>query len=801
MRCRLAAVILSVVGAPFAGPLHAQAPIRCDVVDERGSPVAGAAVAIGEPGSEPTPLGSTNADGSFAGTPAPHSAASEIYVSAPGHGGAAILAALLEVHGEGPFLPIVLGRGIALVGRVRDPTGRPLAGAEVHASELRSTMSAMWSWRAWARTATDQGGIFYLQGVPESNQRLTVSAAGHLTVSIAPVVLGTPLEVTLPPSGWIRGTVVDGKGAPVAADIEVEYEHRDGVQTARAGADGRFELTWRHPAFCRVCARSGEPAAAVAYSDVLEKVPADLRLVLRPVAELPLLRVRATGDGGAPLPAFRAFAAWWGNSDAPDDYLWQQFARDSRPARDGLCCLAAPPADGPQTGVVMVVAPGRATYFAEVEWKPATDGATEIAVVTKPGRTQRGTVVDAAGKPVAGAFVWARRATKNDGRPASMPDFDAVRTGADGAFALDGLGAGGWRVRGSQGTRVAKSLPVEVRADADPEPLRIQLPQLVRVHGRGLGVEAGWRLAFAPVGIDAAADFLFGGGYSFGDTEPREALCAFAADGAFAVEGVQAGTHRLSLLLPRPAHCGGWLRVDQRPARVAAGSDDELVVDAQLDRAGVIRGKVAMTGALVPPERLLVELKPAKPGLVQLPSSITDVFGWRRGDAVGRDGSFEIQVAPGRYGLRVLDALSGIVLAQTAEPVDVDGGAVATPTVTVEAGELRVEFTAADADEHGPGAWLEYRKPGADSPDWTRRLRSVDLGDTLSSTVLYVPVGPGEFAVVTRRLPAVRPLAVRQPGDWGPRDEEHESAKVDFDADAKRPTTVQVEVPRRRVFP
>src|SRR5262249_9473657 len=153
-------------------------------------------------------------------------------------------------------------------------------------------------WRGWTRTTTDEGGIFRLQGVPESNQRVEVAAPGHLTVAIAPVALGTPLEVTLPPGGLLRGTVVDGKGAPVAADLEVEYENELAVQRARAGADGRFELTWRHPCFCRVRASVDDPPSALAYSDVLESVPADLRLVLRPVAELPVLHVRATGDSG-----------------------------------------------------------------------------------------------------------------------------------------------------------------------------------------------------------------------------------------------------------------------------------------------------------------------------------------------------------------------------------------------------------------------------------------------------------------------------------------------------------------------
>src|SRR5262249_11830346 len=161
---------------------------------------------------------STGADGTFAGTLAPRQIAAEIYVSAPGRGGVMSDSALLVSDRASP-LPLMLGRGVTLAGRVRDPSGRPVAAPEGAAPELRSPPSALFGWRGWTRTTTDEGGIFRLQGVPESNQRVEVAAPGHLTVAIAPVALGTPLEVTLPPGGLLRGTVVDGKGAPVAADL------------------------------------------------------------------------------------------------------------------------------------------------------------------------------------------------------------------------------------------------------------------------------------------------------------------------------------------------------------------------------------------------------------------------------------------------------------------------------------------------------------------------------------------------------------------------------------------------------
>src|SRR6185295_6454299 len=52
------------------------------------------------------------------------------------------------------------------------------------------------------------------------------------------------------------GTVVDGKGQPLAASVTVEYEGYP-PELLQAAADGRFRTTWRHPTHCRVRAVSG----------------------------------------------------------------------------------------------------------------------------------------------------------------------------------------------------------------------------------------------------------------------------------------------------------------------------------------------------------------------------------------------------------------------------------------------------------------------------------------------------------------------------------------------------------------
>jgi len=168
--------------------------------------------------------------------------------------------------------------------------------------------------------------------------------------------------------------VVDDKGAPVAADLEVEYENQEGAESGRAGADGRFELTWRHPRSAACARAAANRRSGVAFSDVLEKVPADLRLVCASGRRAPGAARCAPPRSGARLAEFRAYASWEGN-DVPDGLPLAAVRRDSRPARDGCACLA-PPNDAPQSGRGDGRRAGPCDDRREVEWKPGADGAT-----------------------------------------------------------------------------------------------------------------------------------------------------------------------------------------------------------------------------------------------------------------------------------------------------------------------------------------------------------------------------------------------------------------------------------------
>ena len=69
---------------------------------------------------------------------------------------------------------------------------------------------------------------------------------------------------------------------------------------------------------------------------------------------------------------------------------------------------------------------------------------------------------------------------------------------------------------------------------------------------------------------------------------------------------------------------------------------------------------------------------------------------------------------------------------------------------------------------------------------------------------LFVSVAMLSFVAAVRARDTIRVEVVDErgsPRDWASRDDLYESSKVEFEADAKKPTVLRVEEPRRRLFP
>ncbi len=237
--------------------------LRGTVVSARGAPIGGAQIAVRAHGStsdrdatrvvgierfQPISVVSTSAaDGSFELGPVPEGPWSAS-VSHP-----EFLPSSSDLDPAHPDTVVVLDPGQDLSGRVLDPHGKPLAGAEVSARTPG----------AYARSTTGADGGFTLRPLEASeNAFVRVEADGHALCARQPVVVGAGgdgfLEFVLEPPVRIAGRVRDPAGRPLAfARLRVEGERLlvyDGVDygerttwewaagrnEAVADADGRF---------------------------------------------------------------------------------------------------------------------------------------------------------------------------------------------------------------------------------------------------------------------------------------------------------------------------------------------------------------------------------------------------------------------------------------------------------------------------------------------------------------------------------------------------------------------------------
>lgn len=761
------------------------------VVGPSGAAVAGAVVSrIGEDGALEK-LGATGGTGDIAidlGVGADRMW--RLHVEARGYGSVAS-SPFAGFWGGRMLLPLVLGRGFSLHGRVRDAAGKPVAGARLCATDI---LPAPWTpWTGYVAAVSDDRGIFSLRGVPAQGMRLTLHAEGYRSVTLSPVLAGTPLEFTLQPAPRLAGRVVDGEGKPVEAELEVRYEGRDEVQFGRSGADGSFDLTWRHAVWCRVVARRGRPVEAFCASDVLKKPGEPLELRVREVAELPMLRVRATGDGGKPLQQFRAVVVWGYGDDVPESYLHQQMQLEGQDARDGVAYLPAA-TEGSNDGWLLLTAPGRAATATLIDWKPGEDGATDLNIAMPAELRVTGVVVDASGEPVGGAKVWAQRVQETSWMmPASAPA-NALQTGPDGRFEMRGLPAGETDVFAARDyLPEGPARRVRLKDGGQVPTVRLKVGNLVTVAGRAEGVEQGWMLGFVPPAR--------GGGVSIVMDQPVRVAGPFAADGSFSIAGVQTGTQTPTLLIPRPALRGDWLQVPVRTSRIGKDGEDDFEVDAEITGPTRLRGRVVRRGAQVPFDRLLVQQRVERVANQLQQGFAIDWMDWMTSVRVGGDGSFELVVGPGRHGLRVIDMMTGIVLATAPDNVEADAKSVAVPDLVLEAAEVQLEFVETAADEAGPGQFLVHRRGGGGNGFGVKadeyRVTGIDLRDRLTTRTIYVPVGEGEFHVQAALLPEqILPLRTISYPSFG--SFYAEDGGIPFEAAAGQKTTVRIEVPRRK---
>lgn len=497
---------------------------------------------------------------------------------------------------------VVLEPTLALRGRVRDATGRPVADATVSVPAPSRPRPLE------ARTGAD--GAFVLAGLPAQPALLQVRARGFAPARRHAMPGEAPVEVVLEAEARISGLVVDEAGRPVdgATAAATAAEEGDPAPRVRArAAEGRFTLDGL--AAGRYVVEVTAPGKTPAVVPGVTMAAGETRDVGR--VRLPsgtVLRGVVVDAAGVPVSgaAVRAVAA----SGKP-----RQERSRATTGGDGTFELRGVPAGRLE---LLASHPQFATTRLVVE-ASAAEAPPEVRLTLARGGRLQGTV-RLRGIPAPGYVVAVEAAP-----PRSE---ERVDVGPDGEWSLDRVPAGRVGVRLYRGSAAAaldllQRREVEVREDeaavVDFEAREILVSgRLTRggvpVPGQRVRFLAGPASVTAPPPASGAPAFL---------------VATTHEDGSF------------ELLVPR---AGSY------PVEVSAADGSRVrrlsaeVPDAERAEVSLVLGGATASGVV-----LEGQAKQPVPGATVV---ATPLEGGARAQATtGPDGRFDLDLAPGRYSL------------------------------------------------------------------------------------------------------------------------------------------------------
>ncbi len=384
-------------------------------------------------------------------------------------------------------------------------------------------------------------------------------------------------------------------------------------------------------------------------------------------------------------------------------------------------------------------------------------GATETVDLTfGAGKRIEGVVLDAEGKPVAGASVTANEAQPKPGRNSYVED----RTDSDGRFVLRNLEADRWNL---QAYAVGFAGESRLGIVAGERSLELRLTPLGWVDGLVLLPEGGpftsnFELSAEPIG-DTVGNQNSDGSNRNGRDWRQESFSS--ADGTFRLKGLGAGTWKLTV-----QSTDNW--VPRAPVEVSVvNGRGSGPIEIRLTRGGTVAGLFTEEGT-----RQAVQWGSIGLQIQGTPESGGNAGGWGQSDANGR---FQISgLASGTYlltattptGMQVEEEVR-VVTGQTTElnlaarrfgsvvirVVDASGQAVVGANVML---------VSARGNQVNPN-WDLLRKEGKvdfGKPDVWQALMTTDEGGV--NRRWHVPPGRYEVKVIARGKPGQPTQALAQ---------------------------------------
>jgi hypothetical protein len=432
------------------------------------------------------------------------------------------------------FSPLVLGGKVSRA-------GKPASGAIV----------GLWNDDGAKEQEVPAGadGGFSFSGLRPAAYKLTA----HSTFATAPEVelllkrdlLDVALE--LEPAGEIVGVVRDRSGAPVGG-VEVEASERS---VARTSPEGAYRFKALAPGRYSVSVSTRGFLAAASPVFVVE-AGKETTVDLVVEAASPLAGVVVDEDGH-PVEGAEILASFAHTVDGDP-------SGSATTPRDGSFSIDR-------------LVPG--AYEIRVEHHSFVNRQTPLAspsstarIVLSRGLELTGVVVDADGKPLAGATVvaWPDERPEFDARP-EVGSKSSASAEPGGGFRILGLAPGGYWVAAYLGGLRSVSQDVVVHAPVT-RPIELRFPRGLAIAGKVMGRD-GRPVAKQKILASKMRHSLY----------DRESATVTADDGTFAFEDVDAGSYQLWSTNPH-----------DQPLRVEAGDTNvTILIDASKARGRVVQ--------------------------------------------------------------------------------------------------------------------------------------------------------------------------------------------------------------------